>query len=153
MRDQLSLDQGVLFYSWERSYTMSKCLIVPSDLHSKVLYFFHNSKDSGHLGQQKTLDKLKEMFYWHGMSRASDLYAKQCSVCNTNNKGNTMHISVPECYHAGYPMARVSIDILGPISPKTKSGSSYTLVIFDQFTKYVELAALLAQNAELTFIT
>ena len=37
MRDQLSLDQGVLFYSWERSDTVSKCLVVPSDLQSKVL--------------------------------------------------------------------------------------------------------------------
>ena len=88
MRDQLSLDQGVLFYSLERSDTVSKCLVVPSDLQSKVLYYCHNSKDSGHLGQQKTLDKLKERFYWYGMSRDSDLYVKQCSVCNTNNKKN-----------------------------------------------------------------
>ena len=73
MRDQLSLDQGVLFYSWERSDTVSKCLVVPSDLQSKVLYYCHNSKDSGHLGQQKTLDKLKERFYWYRMSRDSDL--------------------------------------------------------------------------------
>ena len=150
MRDQLSLDQGVLFYSWERSDTVSKCLIVPSDLQSKVLYYCHNSKDSGHLGQQKTLDKLKERFYWYGMSRDSDLYVKQCSVCNTNKKGNRTYRSGLECFHAGYPMERVHIDILGPINPKTKSGSSYILVMIDQFTKWVELAALPAQNAELT---
>ena len=153
MRDQLSLDQGILFYSWERSYTMSKCLIVPSDLHSKVLYFCHISKDPGHFGQQKTPDKLKEMFYCYGMSRDSDLYVKQCSVCNTNKKGNRAHRSGLECFQAGFPMVRVHIDILGPINPKTKSGSSNTLVIFDQFTKCVELAALPGQNAELTVIT
>ena len=109
MRDQLSLDQGVLFYSWERPYTMSKCLIVSSDLHSKVLYFCHNSKDSGHLGQQ--MDKLKEMSYWYGMSRDSDLYVKQCSVGNTNKKGNMAYRSGLECFHAGYHMYCVNIDI------------------------------------------
>ena len=75
------------------------------------------------------------------MSRDSDLYVKQCSVCNTNIKmGNRTYRSGLECFHAGYPMERVHIDILGPINPKTKSGSSYILVMIDQFTKRVELA-------------
>ena len=51
-------------------------------------------------------------------------------------------------FHARYPMERVHLDILGPINPKTKSGSSYILVMIDQFTEWVELAALPAQNAE-----
>ena len=42
------------------------------------------------------------------------------------------------------------LDILGPINPRSKSGSSYIPVMVDQFTKWVELAALPAQNAELT---
>ena len=36
------------------------------------------------------------------------------------------------------------------INPRSKSGSAYILVMVDQFTKWVELAALPAQNAELT---
>ena len=47
-------------------------------------------------------------------------------------------------------MERVHIDILGPITLKTKSGSTYIRVMFVQFTKWVELAALPAQNAEFT---
>ena len=84
------------------------------------------------------------------MSRDSDPYVKQCSVCNTNKKGNRTYRSVLECFHAWYPMERVHIDILGPINPKTKSGSSYILVMIDQFTKWAELAALQPQNAQLT---
>ena len=53
-------------------------------------------------------------------------------------------------FHAGFPMEPVHIDILGPITLKTKSGSSYILVMIDQFTKWVEFAALPAQNAEFT---
>ena len=45
---------------------------------------------------------------------------------------------------------RVHLDILGPINPRSKSGATYILVMVDQFTKWVELAALPAQNAELT---
>ena len=47
-------------------------------------------------------------------------------------------------------MERVHLIILGPINPRSKLGSAYILVMVDQFTKWVELAALPAQNAELT---
>ena len=57
-----------------------------------------------------------------------------------------MNRSGLECFHSGYPTKHAPIDILGPINPKIKSGS----VMIDQFTKWVELAAFPAQNAELT---
>ena len=56
MQDQLSLDQGALFYFWELSATMSICLIVPSYRQSTVLYYCHHLTNSGHLSEQKTLD-------------------------------------------------------------------------------------------------
>ena len=43
----------------------------------------------------------------------------------------------------------VHLDVLGPINPRSKSGSAYILVMVDQFTKWVELAALPFQNAAL----
>ena len=149
-KDQLKLKNGVLYYSWANRLDRSDCLVVPKELRQRVLYFCHDSKGSGHLGQTKTLDRLKQRFYWHGMSRDSDIYVKSCANCNQNKKSNRTAKSAQELYHAGYPMERVHLDILGPINPRSKSGSAYVLVMVDQFTKWVELAALPAQNAELT---
>ena len=149
-RDHLKLRSGVLHYSWANRDGHSDSLVVPKELRQRVLFFPHDSKGSGHLGQTKTLDRLKQRFYWYGMSRDSDIYVKQCANCNRNKKGNRTPRSAQELYHAGYPMERVHLDILGPISPRSKSGSAYILVMVDQFTKWVELAALPAQNAELT---
>ena len=149
-RDQLKFKDGVLYYSWTNVVGRSDCLIVPEEFRPRVLYFCHDSKDSGHLGQTKTLDRLKQRFYWYGMSKDSNIYVKQCSNCNKNKKGNRLPRSALEIYHAGYPMERVHLDILGPINPRSKSGSAYILVMVDQFTKWVELAPLPAQNAELT---
>ena len=87
-RDQLKLQQGILYYSWSNCDYRSDCLVVPAELRPRVLYNCHDSKGSGHLGQDKTLDKLKQRFYWYGMSRDSDIYVKQCSTCNKNKKGN-----------------------------------------------------------------
>ena len=80
----------------------------------------------------------------------SDIYVKQCSNCNKNIKGNRLPRSTLEIYYAGYPMERVHLDILGPINPRSKSGSANILVMVDQFTKWVEFATLPAQKSELT---
>ena len=148
-REHIVFQNHVMYYSWTYREGRSCCLIVPSELRDKVLYFCHDSKDSGHLGQTKTLDKLKEKFYWYGMSKDCYIYVKQCSVCNKGKKGNRTPRSGLELYHAGFPMERVHLDILGPFN-RSNSGSVYVLVMVDQFSKWVELAPLPAQSAELT---
>ena len=50
-------------------------------------------------------------------------------------------------------MEIVHLDMLGPVYSRSKSGAAYILVMVDQFTKLVELAASPAQNAELTAST
>ena len=64
-------------------------------------------------------------------------------------KGNRLPRSTLEIYYAGYPMERVHLDILGLINPRSKSGSDFILFMVDQFTKWVELAPLPAQNSKL----
>ena len=76
------------------------------------------------------------------MSNDCVIYVQKCSVCNQNKKGNRTPRHGLELYHAGFPMERVHLDILGPFN-RSNSGCAY----MDQFTK---LAALAAQSAELT---
>ena len=147
-RDQLLCKNNILYYSWSEREGQGDCLIVPDKLKSKVLYYCHNAKESGHLGQTKTLDRLKGKFYWYCMTKDSNLYVKQCAICNRNKKSVTLK-SAQQSYHAGYPMERVHLDILGPFN-RSKRDNAYILVMVEQFTKWVELAVLPAQSAEQT---
>lgn len=52
-------------------------------------------------------------------------------------------------FHAGVPMERVHMDILGPL-PVTKNNNTYFLMMVDQFTKWVECIPLPTQSAEVT---
>ena len=150
-RSQLMVKNGALYYLWSypETGTSKQCLVVPNELRSQVLHFCHNSKECGHLGEDKTLNRLKGRFYWYGMARDSNLHVKQCATCNRSKKGNRTARSPLGSYHAGYPMERVHLDIVGPFH-KSKSGNRYILVMVDQFTKWVELAALPEYNAQLT---
>ena len=57
-REQLVFNNEILYYSWSNRDDRGDCLIVPDSLKSKVLYQCHDAKESGHLGQSKTLDRL-----------------------------------------------------------------------------------------------
>ena len=54
-----------------------------------------------------------------------------------------------QLFQAGAPMDRVHIDVVGPF-PISASGNKYVLVMVDQFTRWVEVAAIPEQTAEVT---
>ena len=98
-------------------------------------------KTAGHLGQTKTLLKLKQHFLWHNMTHDCENYVKASPICNQNKKANIRSKYALESFHTGSPMERLHIDILGPFNT-SDSGNNYILMMIDQFTKWVEMAAI-----------
>ena len=50
-------------------------------------------------------------------------------------------------YHAGNPVDRVHVDIIGPL-PVSNNGTRYVLMLVDQFTKWIEAYPIPDQTAE-----
>jgi hypothetical protein len=113
----------------------------------QILKYCHDIRSSGHLGQDKTLSKLKKVAYWPGMSTDCKLYGKTCPICNRQKKTNKKAKADLRQHHSGVPFERIHKDILGPL-PVSKLGNKYILVIIDQFTKWIECCPLLNQYAE-----
>jgi hypothetical protein len=84
---------------------------------------------------------------WYGMAQDIKLYVETCSICNRNKKATVKPKAAMESYHAGVPMERVHLDLLGPLIPSTH-GNRYILVMVDQFTKWLECHPLPEQSAE-----
>lgn len=134
-------------YKWEGHPYRELSLVVPSSLKKEVLFHCHDSGVAAHLGQEKTLHRLQRSFYWHNLTQDGKLYVSSCSTCNQNKKANQTAKSGLGQYHAGFPMERVHLDILGPFVESLR-GNKYILVMVDQFSKWVELAAIPDQTAE-----
>ena len=147
-RKQLVMKDGLLFYQWEQIGGRKLLFVVPTALREEVLQSCHDVKASGHLGQKKTLAKLKMFFIWYGMSKHCLNYVMTCSVCNLNKKASVKPRGPLGAYHAGAPMQRIHIDILGPL-PESSQGNKYILMMVDQFTKWVECVPLPSQTAEM----
>ena len=75
-RSQLKVQDGVLYYKWE-GHPARLLLLVPTSLKEEVLQGCHDCPTSGHLGQKKTLARVKRSFIWHDMQ--SDILEYVCT--------------------------------------------------------------------------
>ena len=141
--NRLVLEEGVL----KRKYddTTSGCtivlLVVSPPLREEVLKELHAGALEGHLGEENTLHKAKERFYWPGMQRDIQDLCKTCDACDTRKNTPRRNHAPLGTIKAGYSMQVVAVDILGP-------ENSFVLVAGDYFTKWMEAYPLHNQEAE-----
>ena len=88
MREQLVLKDGILYYRWEaplRGTVKSRLkLVVPESLKREILVACHDAKPSGHMGRDKTIERVRFSFIWHGLYHDIDLYIKKlCDMLHT----------------------------------------------------------------------
>ena len=56
-------------------------LVVPQAVRNEVFGVLHNGITGGHLGENKTLGKMKERFYWPGYTEDAHNWCQTCTVC------------------------------------------------------------------------
>ncbi|XP_076060345.1 uncharacterized protein LOC143036674 [Oratosquilla oratoria] len=117
-------------------------VIVPDVYREKVISFSHDYI-GGHLGVQKTLDKIIKYFYWPGIHRQVAQYCKTCETCQLVGKPNIVIPPAPlqPIPVVPEPFTHVIIDVVGPL-PKTKKGHLYMLTLMCTTTRYPEAIPL-----------
>ena len=147
VRLQLRLINGVLYHLWKTQPDCRVCLVVPRKLRKDIMNACHAHRTAGHLGQNKTYSRVRSSFMWPGMTEEINLHVKCCSVCAKNKSPSNPPRAGLREYHSGFPLERVHIDVLGPFT-KSALGNKYILMMVDQFTKWVDCAAIPDQKAE-----
>ena len=146
--DRLHLKDGVLYRRWEShcGKEVTWQLVVPATLRADILQQLHNSKTAGHLGTNKTLAKVRGLFYWRGCGGDVRRWCRSCDLCATRNRPQKTPRAPMKTYNVGAPMERVALDVLGPL-PESEQGNRYILVIADYFTKWTESYPMPNQEA------
>jgi len=145
----LKLHDGCLHRVWESEDGKSNrdLLVIPKCRVNEVLTEFHNGASGGHLGINKTFDKIRTRFYWIGCRQSISDWVQSCQVCmqakgpNRKSRGRMM------LYNSGAPFERIAMDIAGPF-PVSSSGNRYVLVVMDYFSKWPEVYAIPNQEAK-----
>ena len=134
--DQLVLKEDVLYRHFvSADDTQDRLqLVVPRSLQENVLRQIH---DNGHLGQEKTLSRVKQKFYWPGHLNDVKNWCNTCVTCATHKTSPPKPKAALQTVQAGYPLQLVAVDIVGPF-PESEAGNTYILVVGDYFTRWME---------------
>jgi len=147
---RLRLVDGVLYRTYtppDGSEDPFLQLLIPASLRPVVLKSLHSDCSGGHLGAEKTLEKIRRRFYWPLMTADVKHYCQSCADCEARNSAAPIPRAPLQTVRPSYPLERVAMDIMGPL-PTTARGNRYIVVIEDYFTKWVEAFPMADMRAE-----
>ena len=121
-------------------------LVIPRCEQGEVLKEMHEGTLGGLLGEEKTLARTRESFYWPGYYDGVSNYIKICRPCAQWKTPPLKRRTPLQSIKVGSPMQLVAMHILGPL-PESEEGNSYILVIADYFTRWTEAFPIPNQEA------
>ncbi|KRX54087.1 Gypsy retrotransposon integrase-like protein 1 [Trichinella sp. T9] len=111
--------------------------VIPRARVPEVLDLIHNHPTGGHLGVAKSLEKIRQRFYWPQQREDVKDWCRTCDACASRKAPQAKARAPMQIQPVGYPFQRIGVDVLGPLE-ETKRGNRYLLVICDYFTKWPE---------------
>ena len=122
-------------------------LILPEKCRRTVLKLAHEIPIAGHLGSEKTRQRLLRRFYWPGVFKDVEEFCRSCPTCQKTSQHRVSKAPLIPLPIISEPFSRIAMDIVGPL-PRSKSGNRYVLVICDYATRYLEAIPLRSIDAE-----
>ena len=74
------IEDGVIY----KKEGEKKLVLVPKVLQDKIMHLCHNIPMSGHQGTKRTKEKVREWFFWYGITHSVRNFILTCDVCNKN---------------------------------------------------------------------
>ena len=135
--------EGVLCRVWTPRHspgTTYEQIVLPKPYHSKVIQLAHDLPFAGHLGREKTAQRILRRFYWPTLFHDVKEYCQTCEECQVHgsHRSKAPMISLPTI---GEPFKRIAMDVVGPL-PRTSRGNRFILVVSDYATRYPEAIPL-----------
>jgi hypothetical protein len=122
-------------------------LAIPSELRKEYLTHIHTGLGSGgHLGINKSYDKLLNRFWWPNAYRDLENWIKTCDRCQARKSPRQTAALQPNIF-TFRPFECVGVDVLGPL-PLSSRGYRYIIVFIDHFTRWVEAFPMRKNDAE-----
>jgi hypothetical protein len=121
-------------------YNLHVCVPDALDLRLRVLQGKHAHQSAGHQGFRKTLELVKQEFYWPGLRNMVEEYCWTCETCPRNKSarhkpyGLLKQLPIPD-----RPWESISVDFIGELPASVASDSQVShnaiLVVVDRLSK------------------
>jgi transposase InsO family protein len=127
---KLSFEDGILYRKRQVESKVLHQIVLPQVCRGSVLRSLHD--DMAHLGRDRTLDLIRQRFFWTGMAADVASYIATCDRC-LRRKANQQDREEMISIETNHPLEVVCIDFL---SLEPSAGYGNILVITDHFSKY-----------------
>ena len=113
-------------------------LCVPKSQVQFVLEWIHESPhEAAHGGYIKTLERMRELFFWKGMNRSMERFCETCDVCQKTKVDRTKKMGALRPSHIpSRPFETISLDLITGLPPSGDERYTAILVIVDKLTKF-----------------
>lgn len=115
-------------------------LVVPANHRASVLTEAHRAPSSGHLGVEKTYDRVAREYYWPGAWHDVHAYVTSCPECQAYKASQQAPQGLLGKRIVEQPWSVVAADVME--FPPSKGQYKYIVVFMDLFTKWIELKPL-----------
>lgn len=120
----------------------NKILVGPdTNLRKQILNWHHNTPEGGHSGRDLTIQRVRSLFTWKGMSKDVNQFVRGCSVCQSVKYDTAAYPGLLQPLPVPTEVwTDVSMDFITglPIS----KGKSVILVVVDRLSKYAHFIPL-----------
>ena len=145
-RTHFSVKSGILVREMDDRGNSVSQTIVPNELRGDILKALHDDPTAAHFSKEKMISKIKQRYFWFGMSTAAENYCKQCVKCKERKRTGPAPVAEMKSIPMTGPFDLVSMDICGPYKVSA-DGNKYILVVSDHLTKWVECYPMKNQEA------
>ncbi|KAK3085547.1 hypothetical protein FSP39_005150 [Pinctada imbricata] len=144
------IEDGILIRKWRPPdappndvWRVVHQIVVPVAYRGDIMSLAHDTPMAGHLGVNKTYNRILSHFYWPKLRKDVSEFCKSCHSCQMVGKPNQVIPPAPLQPIPAFeePFSRVLVDCVGPL-PRTRSGNQYLLTIMCTSTRFPEAIPL-----------
>ena len=116
-------------------------LYIPTSMRESLMYEAHDAPTAGHLGMDKTLERLSRRFYWPSMESSVRQYVKTCSSCQRSKPSQQCPLGLQQPNVVpSRPWEIITMDYIMEL-PRTAKGHNAVITFVDRLTKMVHFHA------------
>ena len=123
--------------STQRRQEMRYQIVVPANLKNEILLKMHDDILSGHLGVEKTFEKIRNIFWWPRLWNDVEVWVSSCMDCQSKKRPTKLPKAALQPIRVTQPFEIVGVDIIGPLK-ETERKNKYIVVFTDHFTNILK---------------
>ncbi|GFV50072.1 hypothetical protein TNCV_2354571 [Trichonephila clavipes] len=150
-KNSVKIHNGILVHSEYICGENIDQVVLPQCKREEVLKMAHDVPLGGHLGEQKTRQRIKYSFYWPTIKQDVKRFCESCKICQLR-KPITYRDRVPiqPLVRPEIPFEVWSVDCIGPLEPPSRRNHHFIICAVDLCTRWAEAIPVKEISAKTT---